>query len=218
MTTEATDDRIHLVFIPVDGPRPQCDGSGPCTMRIDEVTCPDCLQMYAARDLRMDTEPVVHDAHAIPAGDEPKPATVLKPGEIYSINGDPDDLMLVLSIGDSLRFLPFREDETYLLGDIEGTDGPLTRVFPPPAAGAKSCPSCSRCGETFHVESAKTHDLTVRPDATSAIRTLIAVENEADDYRLYLLTDAAKMLGRMLTILTPAQVAILAAALTDGAL
>lgn len=65
---------------------------------------------------------------------------------------------------------------------------------------------------------AKTHDLTVRRDTTDHGRALIAAEDAVDDYRLYLPVDDAKILGRMLGHLTPAQVAILADALTDGAL
>lgn len=65
---------------------------------------------------------------------------------------------------------------------------------------------------------AKTHDLTVRADWTNPGLVLIAVEDETDDYRLYLPTDKAKQLGRILGFLTPAQVAILAAELTGGAL
>jgi hypothetical protein len=65
---------------------------------------------------------------------------------------------------------------------------------------------------------AKTHDLTVHTDWTNPGVVRIGVENKTDDYRLYLPTAEAKQLGRMLGFLTPAQVAILAAELTGGAL
>lgn len=72
--------------------------------------------------------------------------------------------------------------------------------------------------EAPHDAPAKTHDLTVRRDTTAPDRVMIGAEDAVDDYRLYLPVDEAKLLGRMLKVLTPTQVAILADALTDGAL
>lgn len=64
-------DETHQVIVPIGGsPRPACFGIGPSTLRADEVTCPDCLSLAAERSTRV-AEAEVHDAHAIPAGDEP---------------------------------------------------------------------------------------------------------------------------------------------------
>lgn len=74
MSDAETPDVTHLALVsPDSAPRPQCDGTGRSVMRIDEVTCPACLQLVADRTgcAIAQAEAEIHDAHAIPAGDEP---------------------------------------------------------------------------------------------------------------------------------------------------
>jgi hypothetical protein len=176
---------VHQAIISADAPpRPACDGSGPSVARAADVTCPACLALAAGRKARTE----LHDSHAIPSQDEPKPADVivLPVDDPVLIDKDGDRWKVVASNADS--------DVTMTIARVIRDYGPVT------VAGVE--------------QPAKTHDLSVRKGDGDNL--VITVENEKDDVRVYMPTGFAQDLGVVLDLLTPAQVRLLIGELTGG--
>ncbi len=202
--TTPTADYVHLILFPVDGPpRPQCGGSGRSVMRVAEVTCPGCLQLPAVRSLQA-AEPEVHDAHAIPATDEPEPATAeeINPGDICRDRDD--DEWVAVSTGHQT----FLVDAVFLHGIKEATEkwGPLVKYDfgeggPISDAAAALAP-------------VKTHDLSIVRVHGNVV---IEAAAETDGRAVYLQDGAALDLGRVLDALTPTQRELLIDDLKGGA-
>ncbi len=198
MTTTPTDDYVHQALVSDGTPRPWCGGAGRSVTRKAEVTCPACLQLDADRKARAE----VHDAHAIPAGDEP----VRDPSADYSdfMALDPG-LAEVFADGRGQRYFTVDLCDKLLLIDrdfvydvpdmVIRKVGPLTRAYPV-------------------AEPAKTHDLSI---VRAHGNVVIEAAAETDGRAVYLQDGAARDLGRVLAVLTPAQIALLVDDLKGGA-
>lgn len=214
---------VHQAPVP-DAGVVSCGGVGSEAFLPFSVTCPACQELNG--------RPVVNDAHAIPEGDEPKPADVIvlpvddpvlidKDGDRWQVvarNAESDVTMTIARV--RRDYGPLRAVEP--LADwgrelLAAKAGPVVAVeWPEPTMPAKPCPSCSHCGKTFHVdaEPTKTHDLSVRRRISGDV--VIEAESEPYCHRVYLPAGVALDLGRVLALFTPAQVQLLIGELTGG--
>lgn len=163
------------------------------------------LGMSGDEAIRLVLAPVVHDTHAIPAGDEPAPAdTLVLPWQ---------NPILIDKDGDRWRVVAYQADSdlTIPISVVRRDYGPLTVAG---AEQAKRCPSCQHCGQTFHIEPAKTHDLAIRRRIGGDV--VIVVGDEADGHQVYLSAGTAQDLGRALAALAPAQRQLLIDDLVGG--
>ncbi len=161
------------------------------------VTCGDAGSETFLRDdvtcpacLELNGRPAVHDTHAIPAGDESVPVDmlVLPWQNPILIDKDGDHWQVVAWHADG--------DLTMPLSRVRRDYGPLNAIW------------------AEQPEPAKTHDLSIRRPFGG---TSIAVEGEEDNHSVYLAAGVGLDLGRVLAVLTPAQIALLVDDLIGGA-
>ncbi len=183
-------------------------------MRVAEVTCPDCLQLPAVRSLQA-AEPVVHDTHAVPAGDEPAPVTEteINPGDLFA-DRDDDEWVAVSTGPETFLVNPVflftvkhaLQNWAPLIKYDLGEGEPITPTGKELADWERDLIASSR--------RAKSHDLSI-------VRVHGNVVIEANDqngsHLVYLQDGVALDLGRVLAVLTPTQREVLIDDLTDGA-
>lgn len=139
----------------------------------------------------------VHDTHAIPAQNKPKPAAAeINPGDLFA-DADDDEWVAVSTGHETCLVNPA---QLYATKQVVEKWGPLVKYL-------------SDDEPISTVEPAKTHDLSIRRTRNGNVS--IAVEGERAA-QVYLLDGVALDLGRVLEALAPAQLQLLVDDLTGG--
>lgn len=155
----------HQAIISADTPpRPACNGTGRSVACAADVTCPDCLSLAAERsarvaepdefaaadeadaieasraeedraDVEAQADAELHDAHAIPAGDEPDHLAAFralnpKPGQVFL---DHSDRPLAVVEDHNGWYLTTLDGLNQFKPSAVGTFGPMTRAQIVPA-------------------------------------------------------------------------------------